>query len=162
MWGFCQWIFFIASFVWEVIVLIFFQGTKSRLRSCGAGCCFGAFTLLPCEWGGCHLFTAVLGSGFFIECLVWFGSVHETTFVVPTRKEPVCEKPVKRAGREVWNSVYNTMYDQGSRGNRISSEVFCHKLHVSASLQPRAVVTEGLEDCRCGEDIGVKNATISK
>lgn len=116
--------FFIASFVWEVIVLIFFQGTKSRLRSCGAGCCFGAFTLLPCEWGGCHLFTAVLGSGFFIECLVWFGSVHETTFVVPTRKEPVCEKPVKRAGREVWNSVYNTMYDQGSRGNRISSEAF--------------------------------------
>lgn len=74
--------------------------------------------------GGLSSVHCCAGLRLFIECLVWFGSVHETTFVVPTRKEPVCEKPVKRAGREVWNSVYNTMYDQGSRGNRISFEAF--------------------------------------
>lgn len=54
------------------------------------------------------------------------------------------------------------MYDQGRRGNTISSEAFCHKLHVSASLQPKAVVTEGLGDCWCGVDRRVKYATIYK
>jgi len=75
----------------------------------------------------------------------------------------VCGKPVRRAEREIWNSVYNiSMYDQGRRGHMISSEAFCHKLHVSASLQPKAVVTEGLGDCWCGVDRRVKYATIYK
>lgn len=39
----------------------------------------------PAKWGlflQIHVFAATLGSGFLLHTLVWFGSVHETGFVV--------------------------------------------------------------------------------